>query len=198
MKLATWGAIINEVWGYIWSNWVRNSVAEVRKFEEIGKITSIPLDSTFTDRGIHESSSSDQFDSENVRQSSSLESQVLSLTENVKYLESKLEDANVTLTVKESRIVELENTLISAKSPTEESGNTAELQHEKSREIETELEGLFKQKVEAEVEYLTLKTMIQKVRAAAGDQPALFEQQEALAGEQAQVLNKLGEAEKQL
>lgn len=121
---------------------------------------------------------------------------MLSLTENVKYLESKLEDANVTLTVKESRIVELENTLISAKSPTEESGNTAELQHEKSREIETELEGLFKQKVEAEVEYLTLKTMIQKVRAAAGDQPALFEQQEALAGEQAQVLNKLGEAEK--
>ncbi|KAJ9187133.1 hypothetical protein P3X46_002625 [Hevea brasiliensis] len=170
--------------------------SEVRKFEEIGKISSVPLDSTSADRGIHESSSSDQFDSEKIRRSSSLESQVLSLTENIKYFETKLEEANTMLNVKESRIVELENTLISGKSPTEESGNTMELQHEKSREIETELEGLFKQKIEAEVEYLTLSMMVQKLRVAASDQLTLFEQQEALSGEQAQMLNKLGEAER--
>ncbi|KAF2298187.1 hypothetical protein GH714_016918 [Hevea brasiliensis] len=166
--------------------------SEVLKFEEIGKISSIPVDSTSTDRRIHESSSCDQFDSENIRQSSSLESQVLSLTENVKYLESKLEEANAMLTVKESRVVELENTLIRGKSPTEESGNAIKLQQEKSREIESELESLFKQKIEAEVEYLILTRTIQKLRVVAGDQLTFFEQQEALAGEQEQMLNKLG------
>ncbi|KAF2298186.1 hypothetical protein GH714_016909 [Hevea brasiliensis] len=166
--------------------------SEVLKFEEIGKISSIPVDSTSTDRRIHESSSCDLFDSENIRQSSSLESQVLSLTENVKYLESKLEEANAMLTVKESRVVELENTLIRGKSPTEESGNAIKLQQEKSREIESELESLFKQKIEAEVEYLILTRTIQKLRVVAGDQLTFFEQQEALAGEQEQMLNKLG------
>ncbi|XP_015582448.1 WPP domain-interacting protein 1 [Ricinus communis] len=165
--------------------------SEVQKLGEIGKVSSIAESSTFADRGIHESSPSEQLDSENIRQSNSLESQVLSLTHNVKYLESRLEEAEVMLKVKECKVAELENSLISGKS-----ANNIELQQEKSREIETELEGIFKQKIEAEVEYLTLTKTIQKLRVAAGDQMTLFEQQENLAGEQVQMLDKIGEAER--
>ncbi|KDP36312.1 hypothetical protein JCGZ_09527 [Jatropha curcas] len=169
---------------------------EVKKLSEIGKVSSVPVDSTSADRGIHESSLRDQFDPENIKQSSSLESQVFSLRENVKYLENKLEEANALLKVKDSRVAELDNILISCKPSMEKSGKTIESQQEISSKIENELEGLFKQKIEAEVEYLTLSRTIQKLRVAAGDQVTLFEQQEALAGEQAQILNKVAEAEK--
>ncbi|XP_065863026.1 WPP domain-interacting protein 1 [Euphorbia lathyris] len=170
--------------------------SEVQKFREIGRISSNPVDSIFFDRGIHESSSSEQLDAEKVRQSSWSESQVLSLTENVKYLESRLEEAEAVVKVKESRITELENTLISGKSVREESGNTTELLQDRSKEIESELEQIFRQKMEVEVEYLILSRTMQKLRVGAGDQITLFEQQKALAGEQTQMMNKLGEAEK--
>jgi hypothetical protein len=95
--------------------------------------------------------------------------------------------------VKELRVAELEATLNGDRSPKEESASTTELQQEKYREIENELEGLFKQKIEAEIEHLALASL-QKLGVAAGDQITLFEEQEALAGEQVQMLNKLGEA----
>lgn len=141
---------------------------------------------------IHEASSSCQLSSEETRQNDScfMETQVLSLKETVSSLESKLEEARSMLKVKESRIVELEAGLGSCKSEKEESGSAIELQ---CRQMEDELEGLFKQKIEAEVEYLTLTQTIQKLRA--GDQILIYEEQKALAGEQAQMLNKLGEAE---
>lgn len=133
---------------------------------------------------IHEASSSCQLSSEETRQSDScfMETQMHSLKQNISSLESKLEEATTMLKVKESRIVELE-----------ESGSAIELQQKQCREMETELEDLFKQKIEAEVEYLTLTRTIQKLRA--GDQIMIYEEQKALAGEQAQMLNKLGEAE---
>lgn len=133
---------------------------------------------------IHEASSSCQLSSEETRQSDSclMETQMHSLKQNISSLESKLEEAMAMLKVKESRIVELE-----------ESGSAIELQQKQCREMETELEDLFKQKIEAEVEYLTLTRTIQKLRA--GDQIMIYEEQKALAGEQAQMLNKLGEAE---
>lgn len=133
---------------------------------------------------IHEASSSCQLSSEETRQSDScfMETQMHSLKQNISSLESKLEEATAMLKVKESRIVELE-----------ESGSAIELQQKQCREMETELEDLFKQKIEAEVEYLTLTRTIQKLRA--GDQIMIYEEQKALAGEQAQMLNKLGEAE---
>lgn len=155
----------------------------------------MPADSSFAAAGINESSSSDQFDSENIAQSSSWESQVLGLTESVKYLKSNLEEAKAMLKVKETRVAELEANLNGGKSPKEESADTIELQQANARGIETELEGLFKQKIEAEIEYLALTRTTQKLRVAAGDQVPLFEEQEALAGEQVQMLNKLGEAE---
>lgn len=167
---------------------------EVQKFGEIAKEPISVCNSSIKDSSsadfasmgpeIHEASSSCQLSSEETRQSDScfMETQMHSLKQNISSLESKLEEAMAMLKVKESRIVELE-----------ESGSAIELQQKQCREMETELEDLFKQKIEAEVEYLTLTRTIQKLRA--GDQIMIYEEQKALAGEQAQMLNKLGEAE---
>jgi chromosome segregation ATPase len=161
---------------------------------EIGKVSSVVEDSSSANSEIHKSSLPNQFDSESIKESNSLEFRVLSLTQTVQYLESRLEEAKAMLKVKELRVAELEATLNGDRSPKEESASTTELQQEKYREIENELEGLFKQKIEAEIEHLAL-TSLQKLGVAAGDQITLFEEQEALAGEQVQMLNKLGEAE---
>ncbi|RVW38977.1 WPP domain-interacting protein 2 [Vitis vinifera] len=170
------------------------TLAEVQKFGEIAKEPISVCNSSIKDSSsadfasmgpeIHEASSSCQLSSEETRQSDScfMETQMHSLKQNISSLESKLEEATAMLKVKESRIVELE-----------ESGSAIELQQKQCREMETELEDLFKQKIEAEVEYLTLTRTIQKLRA--GDQIMIYEEQKALAGEQAQMLNKLGEAE---
>lgn len=56
----------------------------------------------------------------------------------------------------------------------------------------TEFEDLFKQKIEAEVEYLAISRTVQKLRVAAVDQITVLEEQKA---DQTQILNKLGEAE---
>lgn len=167
---------------------------EVQKFGEIANEPISVCNSSIKDSSsadfasmgpeIHEASSSCQLSSEETRQSDScfMETQMHSLKQNISSLESKLEEAMAMLKVKESRIVELE-----------ESESAIELQQKQCREMETELEDLFKQKIEAEVEYLTLTRTIQKLRA--GDQIMIYEEQKALAGEQAQMLNKLGEAE---
>ena len=181
------------------------TLAEVQNFREIGNIptsptdvsnkgSSIPADFTITDPENYIPNSSNQLGSEKTSQTAltSLEAQVLSLTKNVKLFESKLEEARTMLEAKDSRIAELEATINNSKSTREESGST---QEEKCRETQTELEGLFKQKIEAEVEYLAISKTIQKMKVAASDQLTIIGEQKALAGEQAQVLNKLGEAE---
>jgi hypothetical protein len=160
---------------------------------EIGKVSSVVEDSSSANPEIQKSSLPNQFDSESIKESNSLEFRVLSLTQTVQYLESRLEEAKAMIKVKELRVAELEATLNGDRSPKEESASTTELQQEKYREIENELEGLFKQKIEAEIEHLALASL-QKLGVAAGDQITLFEEQEALAGEQVQMLNKLGEA----
>lgn len=181
---------------------------EVEKLGEIGKDaillhdnsfegSSIPADSIFTDPQIHGLSSSNKFRSEKNGEgaSGSLEMLVLSLKQNVQHLEAKLEEMRTLLEVKELRVAELEATLNSSKPGKEESGSTIDLQPELCREMETEFECLFRQKIEAEVEYLTLTSTIDKVRAAGGGQVTLIEEQEALALEQAQMLIKLEETE---
>ncbi|XP_022752960.1 WPP domain-interacting protein 2-like [Durio zibethinus] len=181
---------------------------EVKKLGEIGKeptslhddsvnITSVRVGSTFADKEVHETSSSDQLASEKIRKSvaGSLETVAFTLTQKVKYLESKLEEARAVLQAKESRISELETSVNSSMSRKEESGGTAELQQDKYREMEFDLEGLFQQKMEAEIEFLALNGAVQKLRVSLGNQITLFEEQISLAGGQAQTLNKLGEAE---
>lgn len=159
--------------------------------------SSVPGPADSSDPEIHEPNSSEQLGSENIRPSavSSLEMQILSLKQNIQSLESKLEESRAMLEVKSFRIAELEATINSSKSPKEESGSTTDLLEKKSREIEYELEGLFKQRIEAEVEYLAITRTIQSLKIAASNQITLFEEQESLANEQAQMINKLGETE---
>ncbi|KAL0353439.1 UNVERIFIED_CONTAM: WPP domain-interacting protein 2 [Sesamum angustifolium] len=64
-----------------------------------------------------------------------------------------------------------------------------------NRDVETEVEDLFKQKIEVEVEYLAISRMVQKLKAAAGNHITVLEEQKALVSEQTQILDKLGNAE---
>ncbi|KAH6778664.1 hypothetical protein C2S51_009976 [Perilla frutescens var. frutescens] len=64
-----------------------------------------------------------------------------------------------------------------------------------SNDVVTELEELFKQKVEAEVEYLAISRTVQKLRVAAVDQISVLEEHKAVASEQTEILRKLGDAE---
>lgn len=178
--------------------------AEVQKFGEIGKepVSSgdnlvKPLDPSSSDLEIIESNLSEQLGSEKIGQtfSNSLEAQILSLKQHVKLIEGKLDETRARLEVKESRVAELEDIVNISKSFKEESGSTIELQDEQYRELEAEVESLFRQKIEAEVEYIVIRTTTQKVKFATGDQIALIEEQEAVAGEQARILNKLGETQ---
>lgn len=66
---------------------------------------------------------------------------------------------------------------------------------QRSRDDESEFEGLFRQKIEAEVEYLTVSRAVKKLRVAAAEQVNLLEQEKKLASEQAQIGKKLGDAE---
>ncbi|KAI3456737.1 hypothetical protein Pfo_013400 [Paulownia fortunei] len=71
----------------------------------------------------------------------------------------------------------------------------SEVVETENRDVETELEDLFKQKIEAEVEYMAISRTVQKLRVAAVDQITVLEEQKALASEQTQILDKLGDAE---
>ncbi|KAK6149476.1 hypothetical protein DH2020_017001 [Rehmannia glutinosa] len=63
-----------------------------------------------------------------------------------------------------------------------------------NRDAERELEDLYKQKIEAEVEYMAIARTVQKLRVDV-DQITVLEEQKALASEQTQILDKLGVAE---
>jgi DNA-binding SARP family transcriptional activator len=52
--------------------------------------------------------------------------------------------------------------------------------------METEFEGLFKQKIEDEVAFMAIRRTIQNMKVVAGDRLTLLEERSAL------VLNKLG------
>ncbi|KAK3024324.1 hypothetical protein RJ639_043006 [Escallonia herrerae] len=165
---------------------------EVEKLKEIGKedvlfdesvqASGLPSE---VDHKVHESSSSFQLRSGETEHS--LETQLISLKQNISTLENQLEEARAMLEVKEAKVSKLEDKL-----NTEE---TIELQQRKCIEMETELEGLFKQKIEAEIEYLAISETIRKWRVAAINPLAVLEGQKALRSEQAHTLNKLEDAE---
>ncbi|KAI4305063.1 hypothetical protein L6164_028452 [Bauhinia variegata] len=134
-----------------------------------------------------------QTDIEGTKQpaSSSLELQVSSLAQNVNILESKLEESQGMIAFKDSKIAELEAVLRSSKFPKEESCSTLDLEEEQY--MEAEVEGLFRQKIEAEVECLTITKMMENLKVAADLKLTLLEGQETLFGKQGQVLNKIAE-----
>ncbi|KAG6634814.1 WPP domain-interacting protein 2-like [Carya illinoinensis] len=179
---------------------------EVHKLKDIGKEPTsphdrsttgrcMPADFTTTDSETYMPSSPDRLGSVKIRQTAltSLESQVLSLMKDLRFLESKLEETGAMLEAKDLRIVELEATISRSKSPREESSTSIGIQDEKCRETEIELESLFKQKIEAEVEHLAIIRTVQKMKDAAAEQ--VSKEHSFVAGKQAQVQNKLGEAQ---
>ncbi|KAK7322399.1 hypothetical protein VNO77_25778 [Canavalia gladiata] len=167
---------------------------EVQKFREIGveaispdndsaKCSSASAGITDFDLGLHKSSVSGQSGAEEIKQTASSS------------LESKLEELQGVLALKDSRIAELETSLNSGKFPKEESACTIGLSEEKYKGLEFELEGLFRRKIEAEVEYLAISKVMQNLKVGAGFQLTLLEEQEKLSENQAQVLKKLVVAE---
>lgn len=176
---------------------------EVQKFREIDtevvspeddsvKCSSASAGITAVDLGLHKSflSSHSSADETDQAASSSLEFQISSLKQHVNLLESKLEELQGVLATKDSRIVELETALTTGKFPKEESANTLGY-----KEVEYEIEDLFRQKVEAEVEYLAIAKVMQNLKVGADLQFTLLEEQEKLSENQAQVLNKIIDAE---
>lgn len=181
---------------------------ELQKFREIeieamspdddsAKCSSASAGITTFDLGLNKSSQSGQSGPEEIKQtaSSSLDPQVLSLTQNINSLESKLEELQGVLDLKDARIAELETSLSSGKISREESPSTVGLSDEKCKEVESELEDIFRLKIEAEVEYLTISKVMQNLKDGAGSQLTLLKEQEKLSENQAQVLDKLVDAE---
>lgn len=171
--------------------------AEVQKLKRIGEIaifdslnhgSNLPSEFASLDPKIYETSSSELLHTGEITQNSShfLGKQVKSLKQNVSRLESKIEEANALLKVKDAKVIELECAVKSNESPKEEKRSTIESRRKEYTEMEAELEDLFKQKIEAEVEYLAISRTIPKVRVAAADQVAMLPPQ---------ISNELGDAE---
>lgn len=144
---------------------------------------SRPSEFTSDDLNDHGPSTSDQWQSGDSVHCSfdSQISEVISLKQIVKLSESKLVEARTMLKLKEAKISELE--AIISNSSRNEAGS-----------IETELESLFKQKLEAEVEFLVISKAVRNQKTAA--QISLLEEQKAIAKTQAEMANKNGCAPK--
>ncbi|XP_061361094.1 WPP domain-interacting protein 2-like [Gastrolobium bilobum] len=161
------------------------------------KCSSATADVSAVDLGFHKSCLSAQPAVEEIKQiaSSSLELKVLSLTKNINILESKSKELQDMIAIKDSKIAELETALSDGKFPKEEYACTIGLSEEKFEEVESELLSLFRQKIEAEIEYLVVTKMMQNLKVTSAF--VLLETQETLSGQsgnQVHVSNKLGEA----
>ncbi|KAI4390041.1 hypothetical protein MLD38_002196 [Melastoma candidum] len=119
------------------------------------------------------------------------EGQVSDLTEHVKSLEVALEETRTTLLASESRISELEAALSDRRSFEEESTTNCDSLTSKPMD---ELENAFRQKIEAEIEYLAIVRTIQALRVDLQSQLMLLAEQEAAVA-QATSHDKLCEVE---
>lgn len=149
------------------------TLAELQKLADISKEPLSPPSANGTSP-YHNQLEQVQF---NHISRSFLEIQVLNLTENVKNLEANLEEANASLQMKDAHLSDLKAALSLSKLPKEEPG---------SREVESELEGIFRQKIEAEIEYFVITRALQKLRV---------EEQQSLADVQSKMTSKLGKVE---
>ncbi|XP_038904697.1 WPP domain-interacting protein 2 [Benincasa hispida] len=166
---------------------------EIKKLREIGKdeiaSSSIindaePSSFAYDNLETQKSSSSFQMGTGKTA-SSSFEATVLGLTGKIKFLETKLEETMATLKSKESRVAELESSISTSKSPKEE-----EVRDEKVMEIEKEFERFFRQRLEAEIEYLAIVRAIENLECG-----IVVDGKNILADEQVEMMNRLREAE---
>ncbi|CAN8301730.1 unnamed protein product [Cochlearia groenlandica] len=165
---------------------------ELQKFQELGKepISSSLHDGAESRSCVHvgyeqaseaSSSSSRRVVSENMEEAglASIDSEILNLLNNVDHLETKLEETRSILKAKESQICELEST-ISVPEPL-------------NRESEFGIEDVFKQKMEAEIEYIVFSRSVGNLKRKI----IVVEEEKALAEieEGHKMMSKLGEAE---
>ncbi|MCL7046107.1 hypothetical protein MKW94_006517 [Papaver nudicaule] len=131
-----------------------------------------------------------------INHSPQLETELVDLIQKVNGLERELEDASALLKEKEFRVVELGQML--NRTGLHEEGkleNGIPSDQDKCREMESQLEDLFKQKIQAEIEHLIIATTTQNLEGASEAQSLLFEEQKSLSVEQNQLLEKLRVAE---
>eukprot|EP00262_Sarcandra_glabra_P007068 TRINITY_DN19630_c0_g1_i1.p1 TRINITY_DN19630_c0_g1~~TRINITY_DN19630_c0_g1_i1.p1 ORF type:complete len:611 (-),score=134.29 TRINITY_DN19630_c0_g1_i1:24-1856(-) len=180
---------------------------EIKKFVEMKESISQPDDSScgpslsgkfavFSPK-TQEPNSSCQFVSEEREASSSspLEADLIKLNQKVNLLEHELSEALAKVKAKESKMLELENILNEAQLLKKETESDLKSLQERCDEMESELERLFKEKIEAEVEYLMMIRITQTWKVAAEDQFKLLEEQKSLFRDQAQMVMKLQDAE---
>jgi chromosome segregation ATPase len=143
------------------------SLAEIDKFWLIGNGSFLPdgddstssrredAEANFVDLRFHDSCSCNH--SGKQISSSSVEHQVVSLTEKIKKLESKLEELQGVIAIKNSRIAELETAFTGGEFAKEKSAYNIGFLDEKFKELKSELESFFRKKIETEIKYLTIK-----------------------------------------
>lgn len=183
---------------------------EIQKFEEIGSLSASLPDSysaglTFAEDTPFYGQASKEHSLFNKLHNDEKEHiylqpgavQVNKLHEQVNILKSKLEEVTSAIMTKEDQITELESILIEKGELQEASVIISETLQEKRMEVLLELENLFKQKIEFEVEYLFVSKEPHRLTLTAEDQISLIEAQKSLAVEQIQMLHKLKEAEHQ-
>ncbi|PIA58272.1 hypothetical protein AQUCO_00500301v1 [Aquilegia coerulea] len=184
---------------------------EIQHFGEIGKepilLSDDSADHFLPKRAFHsviseipETKSSEQAPFEEIEKNGSLplEAELIKIQSKVHLLERKLEDATIILDVKESRVVELEGILNERELSKEEQGSSLQSLQEKCKELETELDDLFKQKIEVEVECLAMRKTSQKLKVVSEDQVALYEEQKSLISEQNKLLHKFRDTESKI
>lgn len=115
------------------------------------------------------------------------------LNNNVHTVKQQLSEAEVRLKEKEFRIVELEATIKNMDSFGQDRGKTVELQPKICQEMEADLDSLFKQKVEAEVEYLAITRSTKELTILVKDQIKLLQEQKTSPREQAQSLRTMAD-----
>ncbi|GAA0159038.1 hypothetical protein LIER_38777 [Lithospermum erythrorhizon] len=158
---------------------------EVQKFKEIGNedilaTESRPSDWTYVNLEVNDQSSSGE---DNCHRSlHDLESEVSSMKENAHLLKIKLEETTDLLNRKEADISELEARL-GSRSTKEDMERVFLHDHV---DVGAELESIFRGKIEAEVQYLTISKTIQDLRVASVDKISILEQQ--IASDKSQIL----------
>ncbi|KAK1268761.1 WPP domain-interacting protein 2 [Acorus gramineus] len=117
-----------------------------------------------------------------------IEVQLIKLSEKVGLLEQELQDATMTVKVKESRVSELEGILNGTQRSEKENMQSLET---KIKEIEIEMETLFQEKIEANLQSLIVTRMIHELQETADSQIALIEEQSS----QAQIMIRFRDSE---
>ncbi|KAJ8420893.1 hypothetical protein Cgig2_016236 [Carnegiea gigantea] len=114
---------------------------------------------------------------------------------NVQTLGRQLGETEGRLKEKELKVAELEATIKTMESPLEDVERAIQQQQKRCEEMEAELESLFKQKVEAEVEFVAMTRSTKELSSLVENHFKLLKEQKSLARELAQSSRTVAEVE---